>query len=101
MKNRKSYNVKLTLLEEEICRFDRVLDRIQLLMPDDMRVYDHVVQVRDAVFRLQQSLHKCEIIEFACGGLDDVIDASSWSLADLFWDRTGDGEEEEEDKTTS
>jgi hypothetical protein len=41
-------------------------------MPDDMRVYDYIAHVRDAMFRLQQSMHGCEIVEFACSGLDDT-----------------------------
>ena len=35
-------------------------------MPEDMGVYGHIVQVRDAIFRLQQIMHGCEIAEFAC-----------------------------------
>jgi hypothetical protein len=63
---------KLTKLEEEICRFDAVLDSIQKLMPDDMRVYDYIVQVRDAMFKLQQSMRGYEIVEFACSRLEDI-----------------------------
>jgi hypothetical protein len=58
-------NVKLTKLEQEIASFDSVLDWIQKLMPDNMRVYDYVVQARDAIFRLQQAMRGLEIIEFA------------------------------------
>jgi hypothetical protein len=82
-----SYNVKISRLEEEICRFDAVLDSIQKLMPEDMGVYDHIVQVRDAMFRLQQSMHGCEIVEFVCSGLDDT---TATSTDDSFWRRDDD-----------
>ena len=52
MEDTHSYDGKISRLEEEICRFDAVLDSIQKLMPEDMGVYDHIVQVRDAMFRL-------------------------------------------------
>ena len=78
-------NVKLTKLEEEIIRFDSVLDRIQKVMPiHDLRVYDKIAHVRDVIFQLQQMLHNCEIVEFAAPWIDP---------ADIFWERK---EEEEE-----
>ena len=60
----------MTVLEDEIARFDAVLDRIQKLMPQDMKVYDRVVEARDAVFRLQQKMQGCEIIEFCAPWID-------------------------------
>lgn len=89
MEDTHSYDVKISRLEEEICRFDTVLDNIQKLMPEDMEVYDHIVQVRDAMFRLQQSMHGCEIAEFACSELDDIITATSKD-DDSFWRRNDD-----------
>ena len=80
----KTKTKKVIKLEEEIAHWDSVLDRIQKVMPEDMRVYDHVVQARDAAFRLQQAMRGCEIVEFATSGLDDM--AYSESIADLFWD---------------
>jgi hypothetical protein len=84
----RSYNVKISRLEEEIRRFDTVLDSIQKLLPEYMGVYDHIVQVRDAMFRLQQSMRGCEIAEFACSGLDDITTATSTD--DSFWRRDDD-----------
>jgi hypothetical protein len=79
---------ELTKLEEEIAQFDSVLDRIQRLMPEDMRVYDHIAQTRDAMFRLQQSMRGCEIVEFACSGLDDTTTTTTEEDIDYFsWRR--------------
>jgi hypothetical protein len=71
----RTLNVNLTKLEEEIARFDSVLVRIQNLMLDNLRVYEYVVQTRDAIFRLQQAMRGLEIIEFAEPWLDpeDVV----------------------------
>ena len=88
MEDTHSYDVKISRLEEEICRFDAVLDSIQKLMPEDTGVYGHIVQIRDAMFRLQQSMHGCEIAEFACSGLDDITTATSTD--DSFWRRDDD-----------
>jgi hypothetical protein len=77
-------NVKLTKLEREIASFDSVLDWIQKLMPDNLRVYDYVVQARDAVFRLQQAMRGLEITEFSAPWIEPN---------DLFWE-----EEQEKNK---
>jgi predicted ATP-dependent serine protease len=77
MEDTHSYDVKISRLEEENWRFDAVLDSIQKLMLEDTGVYDHIVQVRDAMFRLQQSMRGCEIAEFAYSGLDDITNATS------------------------
>jgi hypothetical protein len=77
-------NVKLTKLEQEIAHFDCVLDWIQKLMPDNLRVYDYVVQTRDAIFRLQQAMRGLEIIEFSAPWIEPN---------DLFWE-----EEQERNK---
>jgi hypothetical protein len=87
MEDTHNYDVKISRLEEEICRFDAVLDSIQKLMPEDMGVYDHIVRVRDAMFRLQQSMRGCEIAEFACSGL---YDTTATSTDDSFWRRDDD-----------
>jgi|SRR5215218_155373 len=78
MEDTHSYNVKISRLEEEIRRFDCILDRIQKLMPEDMRVYNDIVQARDAIFRLQQIMHGCETVEFAAPWIEP---------ADIFWDK--------------
>ena len=87
MEDTHCYDVKISRLEEEIRRFDTVLDSIQKLMPEDMGVYGHIVQIRDAMFRLAQSMHGCEIAEFACSGLDDI---TATSTDDSFWRRDDD-----------
>jgi hypothetical protein len=79
------YNSKLTLFEEEICRFDSILERIQKVFSEDLKVYDRVVEVRDALFRLQQQMRGLQIVEFACSGLDDVVYQNT--LNDMFWDK--------------
>jgi hypothetical protein len=77
--------IKISRFDDYIHAFDSVLDRIQKVMPDDLKVYERIVEARDAVFRLQQQMHGCEIVEFACSELDDVVYENA--LADLFWDR--------------
>ena len=73
---------KLTKLDEEIVRFDSVLDRIEKLMPEDLKVYDRIVEVRDAIFRLLQHMRGLDILEFA----------EPWvEPADLFWEREREG----------
>ena len=63
MEDTHSYNVKISRLEDEIARFDAVLDHIQKLMPEDLKVYDRIAEARDAAFRLQQ-MRGCEIVVF-------------------------------------
>lgn len=65
-----NFSRKVTKLEEEIIRFDAVLDRILKVFEDvgdDLKVYDKVVQVREVIFQLQQMMHGCEIVDFATG----------------------------------
>jgi hypothetical protein len=83
MEDTHSHNVKISRLEEEIARFDAVLDHIQKLMPEDLKVYDRIAEARDAAFRLQQQMRGCEIVVFTSSGLDDV--AYENAIADLFW----------------
>lgn len=88
---------RLTKFEDEIKRFDAVLDRILRVMPQDVKVWDRVAEVRDAVFRLQQQLRGCEIAIFAEPWIDpDDIGFPYESPADIFWERKK--EEEEESK---
>jgi hypothetical protein len=65
-------NIKLSTeiirLDEAIIDFDRILEQIQAFMPEDLRVYEAIVQVRDYMFRLQQMMHGCEIVDFCSGG---------------------------------
>ena len=60
---------KLTKLDEEIVRFDSVLDRIEKLMPEDLKVYDRIVEVRDAIFRLLQHMRGLDILKSLNPGL--------------------------------
>jgi hypothetical protein len=57
-------NIKLAILEHEIVKFDSVLDRIQRHFPSDVRIWDYIANTRDALFRLQQSLHGLDVIDF-------------------------------------
>ena len=72
------FSTKVTKLEEEIVRFDAVLDRIQRVMPEDVKVYDRIMEVRDAVFRLQQQMRGLDIIEFVAPWIDPT---------DIFWEK--------------
>ena len=82
----------LTKLEEEIAMFDSVLDRIQRLILDSMHLYVHIIQIRHAIFRLEQGMQGCETVEFAAPWIeeeeehfDDKDDADS-----LLQDEEGD-----------
>jgi hypothetical protein len=77
--------IKITKLEDEICRFDSILDRIQKVMPDNMRVYGFIVLTRDAMFKLQQTMYNCEIVEFAAPWIEP---------ADIFWEKKTDDDDE-------
>jgi hypothetical protein len=88
-----SYNLKvsaakLTKFDNEIRRFDAVMDRILKVIPEDLKVWDRIAEVRDAVFRLQQQLRGCEIAVFAEPWIDpDEMGFPYESPADIFWDR--------------
>ena len=63
-------------------------------MPQDLKVYDRAVEARDVIFRLQQQMRGCEIVEFAAPWIDtDQIGFPYEHSADIFWNRR----EEEED----
>jgi hypothetical protein len=85
MEDTHSYNVKISRLEDEIARFDAVLDHILKLMPEDLKVYDRIVEARDAAFRLQSQMHDCEITEFCNSGMDEAVYQNT--LNEMFWDR--------------
>jgi hypothetical protein len=65
-KDTTSYHISVTKLDHEIIHFDSILERIQQVMPEDLKIYDAIVSVRDYMFRLQQLAHGLEIIDF-CG----------------------------------
>jgi hypothetical protein len=67
-KDTTSYHISVTKLDHEIVHFDSILERIQQVMPEDMKIYDAIVNVRDYIFRLQQLMHGCEIVDFCSGG---------------------------------
>lgn len=90
----KATAIKISSLEEKIRDFDSTLVNIQELLSDDIRVYDNVVEARDAIFRLQQAMRGCEIVEFATSGLDDIV--YQRKLNDLFWDKDKKDDKEEE-----
>lgn len=88
-KDTKGIAIKISQLDEQIRAFDCVLDRIQILLSDDIAVYDYVVQARDAIFRLQQAIRGCEVIDSppATSGLDDMYNGYQTTLNDLFWNQ--------------
>jgi hypothetical protein len=63
----KSKNLKFVKLDEEIVRFDRLLEELQDHVPEDMRAYQAIVSARDYIFRMQQIMHGVEIMDFAVG----------------------------------
>jgi hypothetical protein len=75
-----NFSRKVTRLDEEIVRFDSVLDRILKVFEgvgEDLKVYDKIVQVREVVFQLQQMMHGCEIVDFTAPWVDDDTSAGS------------------------
>ena len=63
-----SYKISVTNLDEEIVHFDTILERIQEMMPEDFKIYNAIVSIRDYIFRLQQMMHGCEVVEFCDDG---------------------------------
>jgi hypothetical protein len=55
---------RLGSFELEIAKFDTVLDRVQKHFQEDTRIWDFVAYARDSIFRLQQSLHGLDIVDF-------------------------------------
>jgi hypothetical protein len=86
-----NHNRKLILLDEEIVRFDAVLNRIQRLMPEDIGLYALITLIRDTIFQLHNKMHHCEIVDFANSGLDRVVNPVDW-----FWQNQDDEREEGE-----
>jgi hypothetical protein len=56
---------QLSSFDREIRNFDVTMDLIQEHMPEDLKVWDRIAVVRDAVFKLQQQLRGVEIEVFA------------------------------------
>ena len=89
--NNASYDDKISLssekthvlLEEWICKFDSVLDRIESFMPNDLEVRDRVCEARDALFKLLCQMRGIRIEVFASQWFDSY---ETQTPADLFWD---------------
>jgi hypothetical protein len=83
--------IKITRLsEEEIQVFDSKLGKIQTLVfpDDDLKVYDRICEVRDALFRLDSQIRGCDVAELCCGGssgLDEAVYQKT--LNDMFWNQ--------------
>ncbi len=82
VKDTASSKIKLPQLVEEIRHSDTVLDNTQQAMPDDFELYQHIVEARDAVFRLLQEIRGCKVIEFGWSGLDDLVAVTLESFED-------------------
>lgn len=63
-KDTNSQLINIAELEHEIVKFDRVLECVLRYFPEDTRIWDSVANSRDALFRLQQSLHGLDVIDF-------------------------------------
>jgi hypothetical protein len=62
---------KITHLSEQILAFDSTtLTDIQLLFPDDLKVYNLVNEISDALFRLDSQMRGCDVAEFCNRGMD-------------------------------
>jgi hypothetical protein len=82
--------IKITRLsEEEIQVFDSKLGKIQTLVfpDDDLKVYDRICEVRDALFRLDSQIRGCDVAELCgnSGGMDEAV--CQKTLNNMFWDR--------------
>ena len=61
----KAKNLSISQLDQAIVDFDRLLEQIQELLPEDLDSYEAVVSVRDYMFRLQQRIHGVKVEQFA------------------------------------
>ena len=59
--------ISLSNLEHAIIDFDAVLSRISERFVTDSRVCNLVAIARNDIFRVQQSLHGLDILDFCCG----------------------------------
>jgi hypothetical protein len=72
---------RLLKFDQEIRRFDVILDLIQKHNPDNVKVWDRIAAIRDDVFKLQQLLRGVEIEVFAAPWIEfDDDDGSSDSF---------------------
>lgn len=60
-------------LEDEIVRFDTILEEIQESMTSDLRAYESIVTCRDYIFRMREVLRGCEVVHFATGNVEGDI----------------------------
>jgi hypothetical protein len=64
------------------------MDLIQMHVPEDLKVWNRIAEVRDAVFRLQQQMRGCEIAIFCKPWIEpEDVGFPYESPADIFWDR--------------
>ena len=61
-------------LQQEIRHFDTVLDTIQQYYPEHEEMWDYIANIRDDVFRLQQVLRKCKVVDDSRLHEDPLID---------------------------
>ena len=89
---------RVTKFDDEIRRFDAVMDRILKVIPEDLKVWDRIAEVRDAVFRLQQQMRGCEIAVFCEPWIDpEDIGLPYESPGDIFWgEKKKDSDDEKE-----
>ena len=60
---------KITILDDEIARFDALLEGLQERFPEEYEIYERIVYVRDGLYRLKAQMRDCVIEEFDSGGL--------------------------------
>jgi hypothetical protein len=75
------------------------MDLIQKHMPEDLKVWERIAEVRDDVLKLQQQLRGVEIEVFAAPWIDpEDIGFPYESPGDIFWDRRMKKEDDLEEK---
>jgi hypothetical protein len=68
-------------------------------MPEDLKVWERIAEVRDDVLKLQQQLRGVEIEVFAAPWIDpEDIGFPYESPGDIFWDRRMKKEDDLEEK---
>ncbi|MDQ3852743.1 MAG: hypothetical protein M3299_07915 [Thermoproteota archaeon] len=69
-KNYNNIELKLSKISLDIATVDGILDRIQKLFPEDLKVYDRIAEARDAFFRLESQIRGVEVEVFCAAWID-------------------------------
>jgi hypothetical protein len=69
-KNTNDDSLSLSKISLEIVKFDTILEHVQELFPENTKIFDKIMHIRDSVFQLQQLTRGVEIEIFAGPWID-------------------------------